>query len=174
MSEFKLIKKTKNIGFDDLRIPLEEGLTPEQENEYYSTPFKKRDIRNYYDVVYKYEGKIKILYEIDHQKRSQKCICGTPIRYEYQVINKISGKYYSIGCVCIKKCEKWYTEYKTLIDNVKQKCLHCKKGNLRKNMKLHKKCQKKYGEKIDKYLMSWALAFNKIATRSEKVNIKKI
>lgn len=174
MPEFELIKKTKNIGFDDLRKPLEEGLTPTQEEEYYSIPFKKRDIRNYYDVAYKYEGKIKTLFEIDHGKRDQKCICGTPIRYEHQVRNIITRKSHPIGCVCIENCKKWYIEYKTLIDNVKQKCLFCKKGNLRKNTKIHKKCEKEYEKKIDNYLMCWGHAFNKIATRSEKVNIKKI
>tara|TARA_Y100001972_G_scaffold110615_1_gene142514 strand:- start:37 stop:606 length:570 start_codon:yes stop_codon:yes gene_type:complete len=137
---------------------------------------KTRDVRYFYDLVKNPDGTLFCIYteldeeDLEHDDRT-KCTCGVYIRYEYRVINKETHKQYPIGCVCINKFDKWKEEKKKADGKL---CLLCKKGHLKKNTKIHKKCKKEYDKKVDKYLMCWGIAFNNVATRSEKINVKKI
>ena len=78
-----------------------------------------------------------------------KCTCGVSISNVFFIRKINTDIILPIGCVCIKKCDKFRDEYKELDRkywNPDKYCKHCGKGGLRgwRRGKVHRKCYKEY------------------------------
>ena len=152
--KIKQKNKIKNIGYDSLRKALESGLTKKQKKEYLQINWKKRDVRNYYDVM---KDKYGRLYFSDHKEINYdnpkiRCCCCEPIRYEYQVINKSNNNIFSIGSSCINQFKIWKKQKEKLQGKL---CKICKKGRLQKGTQIHIKCKNIADKKEEIYWEGW-------------------